>query len=93
MNEYLTKLRKHIDMEDTKKNQIIAQVKKDGETWVPVAFFSYFVEDEEPVLHQLWVSVLGNTRWERIETRDIKEMTSAYRECQAFSESDDEMEI
>jgi hypothetical protein len=82
--------------------ETIMQVKKDGETWVPVAFFSYFVEKvvhnhlgiemDEPVLHQLWVSVLGNTRWERIETRNIKEMTSAYRECQAFSETD-EMEV
>jgi hypothetical protein len=79
-------MRKHINPET------ITQVKKDGDTWVPVAFFSYFVESKGPVLHQLWVSVLGNTRWEPVETRDIKEMTSAYRECQAFG-GEDEMEI
>ena len=70
--------------------ETIEQVRKDGDTWVPVAFFSYFVENEVPVLHQMWVSVLGQTRWEKIETRNIEEQTRAYRQCQVFPADTDQ---
>jgi len=65
------------------------QLLQDTQTWCPVAFFSWFVEKDGPVLHQLWVSVLGNTKWEPVETRDIKEMSRVYAECQVFGGGDD----
>ena len=74
----------------------VDQIKKDTETWVPVAFFSYFIENGEPILHQLWCSALGNTRWEKIETRDIREMTRVYAECQVYGDNtrpEDDLEI
>jgi hypothetical protein len=75
---------------------VIEQIKKDGDTWVPVAFFSYFEENGKQVLHQLWASVLGNTKWEPVEVRNIKEMSRVYAECQVYGDTDarnDDLEL
>lgn len=65
------------------------QAMVDATTWVPVAFFSFLEKkDAEPELCQLWVSVLGQTEWRKVETRNLKDMIKAYAECQSFSESE-----
>jgi hypothetical protein len=61
------------------------QAQEDAQTWVPVAFFT-FVEQEgkEPQLCQLWASVLGQTEWREVKTRNLKEMGRVFDECTVF---------
>ncbi len=75
-----------------------AQAMIDAQTWVPVAFFTWIEESDKScggtrqVLHQLWVTPLGQTEWRAIETRDFDAMTKAYKECEAFDASGADIE-
>jgi hypothetical protein len=61
------------------------QLQQDQQTWVPVAFLTFLErEGAEPELCQLWVSVLGQTEWRPVGTRNLKEQQRAYDDCQVF---------
>jgi hypothetical protein len=61
------------------------QARTDAQTWVPVAFFSFLEKPgQPPELCQLWASVLGQTEWRPVATRNLEGMQRAYAECQVF---------
>jgi len=69
---------------DTKK-----QLALDAVTWIPVAFFSIIEAGDANDLCQLWVNPLGETKWEKVQTRNIREMTRVYKDCTVFGDDSD----